>query len=266
MGTILIVLTAVFAVYLTVIMTHRINSVVLKDTYIEVFRCELIICTVLLLFALDVRFGFLTKAHFALLRAAGWAARILLIGFAAVIVFFCVKIAAGSMARTKESAEHAIVLGLALENGKPTDDLLSRVDTARRYLEEHPDTTLILTGGNPDAGGRTEAAVMRELLLERGVPETKMILEDRAETTKENFQNTAWIIDPRESVVLITSDYHMDRAMQTARRVGFTHVMGLGAPSSFANFGVNVLWEVIMELNELTLKNNGPRGRDRRME
>lgn len=160
----------------------------------------------------------------------------------------------GRFLRTAGEAKTALVLGLALENGKPTDDLLSRLETGQRYLEAHPDAALILTGGNPDASGRTEAAVMRETLPERGVPEEKLLLEDQAETTKENFRDAKRMIDPNDPVVLITSDYHMDRAVRTAKAAGFTDVMRLPAPSSALYFGANVLWEVILELNELTLK------------
>ena len=95
---------------------------------------------------------------------------------------------------------------------------------------------------------------MRDYLLERGVPEEKLRLEDQAETTKENFRDAAQMVDPHAPVVLITSDYHMDRAARTAKAAGFTDVMRLPAPSSALSFGANVLWEVILELNELTLK------------
>ena len=62
------------------------------------------------------------------------------------------------------------------------------------------------------------------------------------------------MIDPRKPVVLISSDYHMDRAVRTAESAGFSDVLRLPAPSSFRNCGVNILSEVILELNELTLK------------
>ncbi len=252
-GDLLIALAAAFTIYLAVIMTHRINAVVLKDSYVKIFRYEMIICGVFLLLALDIRFGFLTKGN-GFLRAAGWAARILLIFVTAAVLFFCGKITAGSLIRTAESAKHALVLGLALEDGRPTDDLLSRLDTARQYLEENPETTLILTGGNAAEPGRTEAEVMRDLLAEQGVPPEKMILEDQAETTKENFRNVVRMADPGEPVVLITSDYHMDRAAKTAADAGFTRVTRLPAKSSAVYFGANVMWETILELNELTLK------------
>ena len=92
---------------------------------------------------------------------------------------------------------------------------------------------------------------MRDLLLERGIPEGRMVLEDRAETTKENFRNTAQLINPGDPVVLISSNYHMDRSVQDAKKAGFTGVLRLPAPSSVGLFGANVMWEVVMELNDL---------------
>ena len=94
------------------------------------------------------------------------------------------------MINTAGQADHAIVLGLALENRKPTDDLLARLNTAQAYLEKYPEAQLILTGGNADESGRTEAAVMRDILAERGVADERMILEDQAESTKDTFSGT----------------------------------------------------------------------------
>ena len=253
-GIVLVILTVAYTVYLVAVMIRRINAVVLKDNYIKVFRYELVACGILVLFALDVRFGLFTRLNPGVLKAAGWVLRVLVALAAGVLLFLAAKVTAGSLVRTGTTAKQAIVLGLALENGQPTADLQLRMDTAERYLRENPDGTLILTGGNPDGSGRTEAAVMRELLAARGVPEVRMVLEDRAETTKENFRNAAKIADPAEPVVLISSDYHMDRAAQTARSAGFTKVLRMPAPSSPLYFGANVLWEVILELNELTLR------------
>ena len=146
------------------------------------------------------------------------------------------------------------MLGLALEKGKPTDDMLKRLNTAQAYLEKYPETQLILTGGNADGSGRTEAAVMHEILAERGVTDDRMILEDQAESTKDNFRNTAQIIDPGKPVVLISSNYHMDGAVQTAKSVGFSNILRLPAPSSCLSYGANVMCEIVLELNELTLK------------
>ena len=95
---------------------------------------------------------------------------------------------------------------------------------------------------------------MHDILAQRGVADERMILEDQAESTKDNFRNTAQFIDPRKPVVLISSNYHMDRAVQTAKSAGFSEVLRLPAPSSFISYGANVISEVVLELNELTLR------------
>ena len=131
-------------------------------------------------------------------------------------------------------------------------NLTARLDTARAYLEKYLEAKLILTGGNADETGRTEAAVMRDILTGKGVPEGRLILEDQAETTKENFRNIAGMIKADEPVVMISSDYHMDRAVRIAAEAGFTRVMRLPAPSGFFAYGANMLSEVVLDLNDLT--------------
>ena len=162
-----------------------------------------------------------------------------------------VRRTAGGMIHTAGPADYAVVLGLALENGEPAPDLLARLDTARDYLSQYPQARLILTGGNADGSGRTEAAVMRGILINRGVREDRLILEDRAQSTKENFRNTTGIVSTDEPVVMISSDYHMDRAVRNAAETGFTHVMRLPAPSAFPAYGANMLSEVVLDLNDL---------------
>ena len=251
-GGILLVLAVLLTIDVIFVMPARISAVVLKADYQKVFTYEIILCAVLLLFALDVRFNILTRWKPDILRAIGWLLRAVIILFSAVIIFFCGKVVIGGMINTAGQADYAIVLGLALENGKPTPDLVARLDTACEYLGKYPEARLILTGGNADASGRTEAAVMRDVLAERGVREDRLILEDQAQTTKENFSNIAAIVSAANPVVMISSDYHMDRAVRNASENGFSHVMRLPAPSGFFAYGANMLSEVVLDLNDLT--------------
>ena len=52
----------------------------------------------------------------------------------------------------------------------------------------------------------------------------------------------------------IIGNYPMDRAVRTAESAGFSSVRHLAAPSSLIQYGANMMWEVVMELNELTLR------------
>ena len=240
-------------------MPARIRAVVLKADYQQVFLYELFLCAVLLLFALDVRFNLFTRWKPGFLRVAGWLLRIGVMLFSAVILFFCGKVIVGGMINTAGQADYAIVLGLALENGQPAPDLLARLDTGRGYLEKYPQARLILTGGNPDESGRTEAAAMRDVLVGQGVPEDRLILEDQAKSTKENFRNIAGIVPAGDPVVMISSNYHMDRAVRIASDSGFSHLMRLPAPSGFLAFGANMLSEVVLNVNDLTKSRPDPK-------
>lgn len=251
-GDILLALAVLLLADVLFVMPAKINAVVLKADYQKVFQYELLLCAILLLFALDVRFSLFTRWKPAVLKGIGWVLRTVVALAGIVILFFCGKVAAGGLINTAGQADHAIVLGLALENGEPVPDLRARLDTARAYLEKYPEAKLILTGGNPDASGRTEAAVMADILTGNGVPGSQLILEDKAETTKENFRNIAAMIPKDEPVVMISSNYHMDRAVRDAEKEGFSHIMRLPAPSSFFAYGANMLSEVVLDLNDLT--------------
>lgn len=250
-GDVLLALAVFLTADVVIVMTGRINAVVQKSEYREVFLYQLILCAVLLLLALDVRFNLFTRWKSVLLRGVGWFLRAVVVLLSAVTLFFCGKVIAGGLIREEGPADHAIVLGLALENGEPTPNLKSRLDTAREFLDKNPGAQLILTGGNADASVRSEADVMRDLLTERGVPADRLTIEDRAKSTRENFRNIAGLIPSGEPVALISSDYHMDRAVRIASKNGLTRVMRLPAPSGLLAYGANMLSEVVLDLNDL---------------
>ena len=174
-GDILLALAVLLIADVAFVMPARINAVVLKADYRKVFIYEIVLCAVLLVFALDVRFNLFTRWKNAILRAVGRLLRTVVVLMSAVIVFFCGKVIVGGVINTADRADYAIVLGLALENGEPAPDLLARLDTAREYLNKYPEARLILTGGNADESGWTEADVMCDILTEHGVPQERLI-------------------------------------------------------------------------------------------
>ena len=81
-------------------MPAKIRAVVLKADYQEVFMYEIILCVVLLLFALDIRFNMFTRWKPVILRAIGWLLRTVIVLFSAVPLFFGAKVITGSMFHT----------------------------------------------------------------------------------------------------------------------------------------------------------------------
>ena len=156
-------------------------------------------------------------------------------------------------------AETIIVLGMALERGRPNRDLLHRVDAAARCAKACPAAAVIATGGNGE-GGRTEAEVMRELLIKRGVGPGRIMVEDQSVDTPENFRNVARMIDPARPVILITSGYHMLRASGIARHTGFTNVQRLSARCDPRFLPANLAWEVVCGIDRIIKRIKDTRG------
>ena len=63
---------------------------------------------------------------------------------------------------------------------------------------------------------------MAEYLRERGVPGARLHLEDRSVNTVENLRNAQRIMTEKgwKRAILVTSDYHLQRALWLARDLG----------------------------------------------
>jgi len=101
----------------------------------------------------------------------------------------------------------------------------ARVTETLRLALRYPAARIVLSGG---VGGLlrepiTEAAATARLLTELGVAPNRLVIEDRSRTTHENAVFSKQIVDPKpgEVWILITSAYHMPRAVGCFRRVGW---------------------------------------------
>lgn len=95
-------------------------------------------------------------------------------------------------------------------------------ELARRY----PEARIVFTGGNAWSSGSdalSEAAVIAEFLRQQGIPEGRVMLEDRARSTRENATFSLVLAKPRpgERWLLVTSAMHMPRAMGVFRGAGW---------------------------------------------
>ena len=250
-GNLLILLTVNAAVFITADMLYRISAVAAKDSYRTVLIYIEIICAVTVLLAIDVRTGSLTAIRALPAKILGIAVRTVLILAALAVLGICGVTAAAGLVNTAGEADTVILLGMALENGMPNSDMLRRIDTAADYAIEHPDCTVIATGGNSGEGDMTEAEIMKLMLMEKGVGPERIVTEEQAADTKENFANAAKLTDPSEPVVIVSSSYHMRRAARLAKEAGFGYVMRLPSPADPTTYCTNLLWETVMEFNHI---------------
>ena len=94
-------------------------------------------------------------------------------------------------------------------------------DLARRY----PAARLVFSGGSGFVGGGiAEADIVSREADTIGVPRTRLILENRSRNTRENATFSAALVHPKpgERWLLVTSAWHMPRAIGCFRQAGFT--------------------------------------------
>jgi uncharacterized SAM-binding protein YcdF (DUF218 family) len=101
------------------------------------------------------------------------------------------------------------------------DRLAALLELARRY----PEARLIFTGGNGSLldNGTREADLVPDLLTRIGVAPGRLILERGSRNTHENAVLSKAMANPRpgETWVLVTSAFHMPRAVGVFRRSGW---------------------------------------------
>lgn len=239
LGRCLIVFALAGIVYLTLIMMHRQRTTVDRGTNMRAYRSEMLICLAFMVFALDIRLGFP--------GVAGWIIRIPILCFLLLIIALVGMILSGMRPKrdNRPDAELVIVLGMALENGKPTGDLIARLCTAAGYMRLHPLAGTIVTGGNRSESSESEADVMRHILIEQRIEEHRILVEDRSVDTVDNFRNIARMVNPSEPCVLVTSSYHMRRAAALAKEAGFSSVQMLPAKPELLFLPANLMWETV---------------------
>ena len=141
-------------------------------------------------------------------------------------------------------ADYAVVLGYALQDGQPSQELIDRLQVGLQWLEETEDLPLIVTGGDPAGQGVTEAAVMAGWLEANGADMTRVWQEDQASDTRENFlfsrQLAAQAGAEGSTVMVITSDYHQTRACFWARHLGLDPVCRSSETACFRHLEASV--------------------------
>lgn len=117
----------------------------------------------------------------------------------------------------------AIVLGCQVKGDRPSRMLLTRVEAAAAWLEEHPGALCIVSGGKGEEEEISEAECMRRLLTERGIAGERILLEDRSVSTRENLLFSARILEEKglaHGAAIVTSEFHSCRAHLIARSLG----------------------------------------------
>ena len=140
-------------------------------------------------------------------------------------------IMAGSLSFNTGKADKVIVLGYALKDNRAADTLFNRISEAYEYAESNPESKFILTGGVTGKNHKSEAEVMKSILVSYGVDSIRVFEEDQAKSTIENMRYCQDFFAKSDKVVVISSNYHCLRAKVLAKKMGYSvKTIGASAP------------------------------------
>jgi len=160
-----------------------------------------------------------------------------------------------------------IVLGGSEETGRSAfwglsqlNDGSERLTAAYVLAMAHPGARLIYTGGGGalrDLGGAelTEADVALAFLTDLGLPAERIEVDAAARNTVENARLSLELAGPGETGtwVLVTSAFHMPRAMQSFAEAGWTEIVAWPVDYRSQGFARGIGWHPSRNLLTLNI-------------
>ena len=195
----------------------------------------------------DGRSGYGGKGRYALRNA------LLILLALVILVFAALEIYIGVHSRDRIVGQPGtmVIFGCKVEPWGPSILLQDRLDTALAYLENHPDMTVVVTGGKGDDEHQSEAQCMYDYLVAHGINGENIYREDRARNTWQNVNYTLDLMgeegvtlniatgetagmNPGGKVLLVSSGFHLSRIQMLWTRAGgqAENVSTLAAPVS----------------------------------
>ena len=167
---------------------------------------------------------------------------LLCIGLLIVGITECLIIKA-SFGDPKERVDCIVVLGAKVRVTGPSASLWDRIYAAADYLEAHPNTIAIVSGGQGEDEPMAEAHSMYEELVGLGIDPERIWIEDKATSTWENLNFSLDLIEEKTGqrpgkLGVLSSEYHLFRASLLTRACGMEFV-GIPAPTSRVSQKIN---------------------------
>jgi uncharacterized SAM-binding protein YcdF (DUF218 family) len=117
------------------------------------------------------------------------------------------------------------------DRSSPTTPTRAQIELAYEWWQKFPHAKLIMSTGDNQGLGVSNASVMAEYAVGLGIPRENVIEEDRSVTTYENLLYSMEIIQAEglNQPTLVTLDLYTRRAVATARKLGWTDFYWLSA-------------------------------------
>ena len=141
-----------------------------------------------------------------------------------------------AMDKNYEKTDVVMVLGAGLDGDKVSKTLKTRLDGAIDYVsKEDGYDFIIVSGGQGHDELISEAEAMRRYLVDAGIPNERIVLEDKSTSTFENFKFSRSIIEENTkkdidtlNVKVFTNGFHCLRSYFLGKRLGYGELSTFG--------------------------------------
>lgn len=175
-------------------------------------------------------------------RIAVISVGVVMLLFVGVSAFFSVNMAV-YIEEPVENVRAVMVLGCRVKGEEPSNMLKARLNAALEVLAENPEAVCVASGGMGNGENISEAEAMRRYLIQNGIAEERIFIEDSSTSTRENFRFSKEIFEElgiSDGIVIATNDFHQFRAELYARRNGLDvgHHSAKTHRASFLNYWI----------------------------
>lgn len=152
---------------------------------------------------------------------------------------------------TKGTFTYMIVLGTAVEGTEPSPMLSDRIEAAAKYMQENPHVIAIATGYKAEGDSISEAQCIYNGLTALGIAPERILIEDKATSTIENFQYALDLLEQElgripQNIGVLSSEFHLLRARMIAADHGIDAVTVAAHTSDTKAFFTYFLREILV--------------------
>ncbi len=147
-------------------------------------------------------------------------------------------------------AQAAIILGARIwVDGSPMDMLRDRLETGVRLYEQGKVDKLLLSGEHEQVP-YNQVDTMLEYVLGRGVPPEDVFTDNAGLSTYDTMYRARDVFQV-ESALIVTQDFHLSRAVYTARHLGLDAIGVVADLETYRDYAPNAAREVLARVNAI---------------
>ena len=143
-----------------------------------------------------------------------------ILGFSAILaVILSILMIRAECHKPKEPATIVILGCRVRKDGEPTLMLKKRLEAGIAYLEQNPEISVIVCGGQGTDEIITEAECMANYLIKNNIAPERIYQENMSSSTQENLENAKKILEQQDlenNIIIVTDGYHQYRASKIA--------------------------------------------------